>query len=111
MWPDSRLCSALAASGQAKKLCNPPLAAQAEQKGAGLASAAASGKFVFKGASTASQECKLLMDRKFLEFMVLQCEEARAFKNSQCHFIFIAWQGVSYTNRKGKHSTPLNEYG
>lgn len=43
-----------------------------EQRGAGLASAAASGKLVFEGAaSTASQECKLLMDRKFLEFMLL----------------------------------------
>lgn len=48
-----------------------PLAAQAEQKGAGLVSAAASGQFVCKGAITSSQECKLLVDRKFLEFMLL----------------------------------------
>lgn len=66
---------------------------------------------MFKGASTASSECKLLMDRKFLEFMLLRCEEECAFKNSHSHFSFTAWQGVSYAKGKGKHSTPLNEYG
>jgi len=89
----------------------PPPAAQAEQEGVGLASAAAPGKLVFKGASTVAQECKLLMDRKFLEFILLQCEEECAFINSHCHSIFTAWQGVSYANGKGKHSTSLNEYG
>lgn len=43
--------------------------------------------------------------------MLLRCEEECAFKNSHSHFSFTAWQGFSYAKGKGKHSTPLNEYG